>query len=173
MAEKFDKYYEYFTGKARAGLKPRSIRLGIISIELGGESTGLRITAIGRRHGKVVVKGVVAEGGQVDLKGPLAGVKVVRGGYVRVRDAELELVEGDYVTLINVNVKRVNCRHAVIINCNIGHVECEEVKMINTDVDEAVIGHGEFVNCSIGSLTYREFYRAVNTEIKNVSKKSE
>ena len=45
--------------------------------------------------------------------------------------------------------------------------------MINVNANEVVIGRGKFVNCRIGSLAYREFYKAANTVIGNVSKKGE
>ena len=70
------------------------------------------------------------------------------------------------------NVKRVRCKHAKIINCSIDYIECEEVRMINVNANEVVIGRGMFVNCSIGSLTYRDFYKAVNTYIGSVKRRA-
>ena len=70
------------------------------------------------------------------------------------------------------NVKRVKCKYAKIINCDIDHIECEEVRIINVNANEVVIGRGKIVNCRIGNLTYSEFYKTVNTEIENVTKKN-
>ncbi|WP_243666328.1 hypothetical protein [Vulcanisaeta sp. JCM 16159] len=120
---------------------------------------------------RVVIEGNVVEGDQIDLVRPPEEVRVIKGKRVKVQDASLEAVEGEDVTLINVDAKRVIGRHVRVVNCDIGRVEGEEVTMVNTDADEVVARRGEFVNCDINRLVYEEFYRAVNTDIKSVSRK--
>ncbi|ADY02111.1 hypothetical protein VMUT_1910 [Vulcanisaeta moutnovskia 768-28] len=171
MAEKFDRYYEYFVNRTRAGLKPRRIRLGLISIDLDRRVTELRFIPGRVKTRQVVIESNVVEGDQIDLVSPPEGVRVIKGKRVKVQDAILEAVEGEDVTLINVDVKRVIGRYVRVVNCDVGHVEGEEVTMVNAVANEVIVKRGEFMNCDVGRLIYEEFYRAMNTDIKSVSRK--
>ena len=62
MAERFDRYYEYFSGRSRAtrGGRFRRLNLGIVRIDLSGGGSVLRVN-IGRSRAQAieVVGGVV------------------------------------------------------------------------------------------------------------------
>ena len=56
MAERFDRYYEYFSGRSRATRSGRfrRLNLGIVSIDLGGGAPclGLTLVGVGRRQSR-------------------------------------------------------------------------------------------------------------------------
>ncbi|GGP21207.1 hypothetical protein GCM10007981_12080 [Thermocladium modestius] len=148
MAEKFDKYYEYFTrghseDAALTGIF-NVINVGPIRIRL---RPSLGVTIWPRRwstawHEEEASNAYVGEATSEDVKliKPPEGIKDVKGEKVRVIDAELDTVEGKYVTLINVEAKKV-----------VG----DEVKLINSDVEE---------------LYYRKNYTLIQSSAKVIKK---
>jgi hypothetical protein len=170
MAERFDRYYEYFSGRSRAtrGGRFRRLNLGIVSIDLGGGGSLLRVN-IGRSRAQAIeVVGGVVQGEEVNLVNPPDSVRVVKGRRIRIEGGDLESVEGEEVTLVNVDAKRVVGKVVKVIHGDADHVEGDDVTLINTDAREVVASRGRFVNCDIGVLRYRDYYDAVNTDIGEV-----
>ncbi|MGC8607724.1 MAG: hypothetical protein ACP5L5_09230, partial [Vulcanisaeta sp.] len=147
MAEKFDKYYEYFSkSSGRTAMKARSINLGIIKINLGGGSS-IELSIRGR--GRASLTSGIMEGENISAEGLPSGVRVVKGKHVSIRNSSLDVVEGDEVTLTNVNVKKVVGRRVTIVNSDVESVEAEEAKFVNTDAVKVTVTRGEFVNSNI------------------------
>ncbi|MFP3316278.1 MAG: hypothetical protein RXN91_08065 [Caldivirga sp.] len=172
MAERFDKYYEYFSGRSRAirSDRFRRLNLGIVTIDLsgGGPLVGVNI---GRSRARTVeVVGGVVQGEEVNLTNPPDSIKVVKGRRVRIENSDLESVEGEEVTLVNVDVEKVVGKVVEVVHGDVDHVEGEDVTLINVNAREVVVTRGRFVNCNIEVLKYREHYEAVNTNIGEVSR---
>ena len=163
MSEKFDKYYEYFVKKERGGVKPRRIDLGIVSIDLKEGRVDIRPLFRRQRAGGIAV----VDGESIRLRGRVADVK---GKYVVVKNARLELVEGEHVELLNAKVRRAAGKYVVATNCKVDEVEAEELTMNNAVAGKVVATRGRFNNCVIGKLVYKEHYEAANTLIGHVEK---
>ncbi|MCG2881211.1 MAG: hypothetical protein L7H00_05240 [Vulcanisaeta sp.] len=170
MAERFDRYYEYFSGRSRATRSGRfrRLNLGIVSIDLSGGGSVLRVNIGRSRAHAIEVVGGVVQGEEVNLTNPPDNIKVVKGRRVRIENSNLESVEGEEVTLVNADVERVVGRVVKVVRGDVGHVEGEDVTLINTNAREVVASRGRFVNCDIGVLRYRDYYDAVNTHIGEV-----
>ncbi|WP_291999424.1 hypothetical protein [Caldivirga sp.] len=165
MAEKFDKYYEYFSSTKELRSKPRRINLGILSINLGG---GPIIQSMFRKIGETsvsTVKGGVMEGEHISLVNPPAEVRVIKGKYINVQNGDLDTIEGEEINLYNVDARRVTGKRIKILNGDVEHVEGEEVTLVNSDVEKVIVTRGDFVNCNIKVLEYKESYNAINTNI--------
>ncbi|MFP3241161.1 MAG: hypothetical protein RXQ94_08515 [Caldivirga sp.] len=173
MAERFDRYYEYFSGKAKVaeGGRFRRINLGVVTINLSGGGSVVRVN-VGKGGGKHTVEAVggVVQGEEVNLTNPPDNIKVVKGRRVRIENSDLESVEGEEVTLVNVDAEKVVGKVVKVVRGDVDHVEGEDVTLINVDAREVVVTRGRFVNCDIEVLKYREHYEAVNTDIGEVSR---
>ncbi|ABW02387.1 hypothetical protein [Caldivirga maquilingensis] len=170
MAEKFDKYYDYFSSMhGGIRIRPRSINLGLLRINLGGGSL-VELRTGGRGMASRINATGVMEGEHVELVNPPEDVRVIRGSFVKVQNGDLEAVEGEEVVLYNVNVSRVTGRRVKIMNSDVNHIEAEDATLINTDAGEVIVSRGEFINCDIDTLEYRESYKVVNTDVKNLRK---
>jgi len=170
MAERFDRYYEYFSGRSRAirSGRFRRINLGVVTINLSGGGSVVRVN-VGKGGGKHTVEAVggVVQGEEVNLTNPPNDIKVVKGRRVRIENSDLESVEGEEVTLVNVEVAG---KVVKVVHGDVDHVEGEDVTLINVNAKEVVVTRGRFVNCDIEVLKYREHYEAVNTDIGEVSR---
>jgi hypothetical protein len=172
MAERFDKYYEYFSGRSRAirSGRFRKLNLGIVTIDLSGGGSLVRVN-IGRSRARTVeVVGGVVQGEEVNLINPPDNIKVVKGKRVRIENSDLESVEGEEVTLVNVDAERVAGKVVKVVRGDVDHVEGEDVTLINVNAREVMASRGRFMNCNIKTLKYREHYEAVNTDIGEVSR---
>jgi hypothetical protein len=173
MAERFDRYYEYFSGRSRAirSGRFRRINLGVVTINLSGGGSVVRVN-VGKGGGKHTVEaaGGVVQGEEVNLTNPPDNIKVVKGRRVRIENSDLESVEGEEVTLVNVDAEKVAGKVVKVVHGDVDHVEGEDVTLINVDAREVVVTRGRFVNCDIEVLKYREHYEAVNTDIGEVSR---
>ena len=169
MAEKFDKYYSYFSGMPKgAKMRPRSINLGLLRINLGGGSlVELRTRSKAMKLSNVAG---VMEGEHVDLVNPPEGIKVIKGKFVRVQNGDLEAIEGEEVILLNVDVDKVIGKKVQIVNSDVDHIEAEDATLINTDAKEVIVTRGKFINCDIDTLEYKESYTTINTEVRNLRK---
>ena len=173
MAERFDRYYEYFSGRSRAirSGRFRRINLGVVTINLSGGGSVVRVN-VGKGGGKhtVEVVGGVVQGEEVNLINPPNDIKVVKGRRVRIENSDLESVEGEEVTLVNVDAERVAGKVVKVVRGDVDHVEGEDVTLINVNAREVMASRGRFVNCNIKTLKYREHYEAINTDIGEVSR---
>ncbi|MFP3307520.1 MAG: hypothetical protein RXN93_09350 [Thermocladium sp.] len=165
MAEKFDKYYEYFSKSSRSrGIRAgRLINLGIVKINLGDSSIGIGF----RRSGKTLASGII-EGENVNIKDPPNDVKAVKGKYVYVEGGDLDVVEGKEITLVNVRIRKVIGKRITMTNSYAESIEAEESKLMNTNASLAVVNRGTFINCNIDTLEYKESYKVINTMVKNI-----
>lgn len=142
MADKFDRYYEYYSRRGRA----RTINLGLVKLSLGGRGTSIEVRGIPWRfRGR-------------PWRVPWLSIAV------------LEKVEGNDVALENAIVQRVAGRRVKLTNCIVGRVEGEEVILINTQAEEVVMTRGELVNSAVGVLKYREGYTAFNSIVERPEK---
>ena len=149
MAEKFDKYYEYFTKNHSKGAALTGtfnvINVGPVKIWLR-PSLGVTVwpSRLGTawREGKTSGVNASETTGEdvVRLINPPGGIKDVKGAEVSIINAELDTVEGKYVTLINVKAKKV-----------VG----DKVKLVNSNVEE---------------LYYRKYYTLIQSSAKVIKK---
>ncbi|CCC81052.1 hypothetical protein [Thermoproteus tenax] len=139
MADKFDRYYEYYSRRGRA----RTINLGLVKLSLGGRGASVEVRGIPWR-----------------FRGRPWGIG---GGAPSLSNVVLEKVEGNDVALENATVQRVAGRRVKLTNCVVGRVEGEEVILINTHAEEVVMTRGRLVNSAVGVLKYREGYTAFNS----------
>ncbi|WP_291767832.1 hypothetical protein [Caldivirga sp. UBA161] len=169
MAEKFDKYYSYFSSMPRSvRMKPRSINLGLLKINLGGGSL-VELRSRDRGMNLSNTTGVM-ESEHVDLVNPPESIKVIKGKFVKVQNGDLEAIEGEEVILYNVDVVKVIGKRVKIMNSDVDHIEAEDATLINTDAREVIVARGEFINCDVDALEYKESYTAINTEVGNLKK---
>ncbi|ACB40035.1 hypothetical protein [Pyrobaculum neutrophilum] len=115
MAEKFDRYYEYYSRRRRG---PRTINLGLVKLNLGGRPS-IEVRGIPRRPrgppGGTTLE--TAEGEDVALKN--AVVQRVAGRRVKLYNCDADYVEGEEVTLINTHAKEVTATRAKLINSHV------------------------------------------------------
>ncbi|MEM0278104.1 hypothetical protein [Pyrobaculum sp.] len=164
MAEKFDKYYEYFVKRRGRKVRERRINLGFVSIDLRGGRVDIFPLFKSRSTEGVAM----VDGESVKLVG--RGAEVLKGKHVVVKNARLHLVEGERVELFNANVGKVVGRYVAATNCKVEEIEAEEVVMINAKAEKVAASRGRFTNCVIEKLVYQEHYESVNTVIHRVEK---
>lgn len=119
MAEKFDKYYEYFTqGKEH----PRELNIGPVIITRPGWKIRIKLPLVSMGSAIKQVGSEEVQGDDIELINP-GGVKRVKGRNVRVINGELELVEGVNVKLVNVSAKKVIGDYVKLVNCDVEELE--------------------------------------------------